>query len=179
MVASLWSMPVSCSDLLPPSLAVMVWSSAVILPCETSGVPPWPRAFPRATIGSPTLTEDELAKLTVGRPDTLPSIWINALSALGSTPSRWAGEAPAEHEAGGRRQNRGDDDPRGDLMPDRVGYGRRWRPGRNRLSGERGAGGRQQRLVWRRPGWMLAGLVLDIRHLGSTSVNVWASCLCS
>src|SRR5260370_39653726 len=90
MVASLWSMPVGCSDLLPPSLAVMVWSSAVMLPCETSGVPPWPSAFPSATIGSPTLTEDELAKLTVGRPDTLPSVWINAMSALGPTPITWA-----------------------------------------------------------------------------------------
>ncbi len=76
----------SCSDLLPPSLAVIVWSRAVMLPCDTSGVPPWPSALPIATIGSPILTEDELAKLTVGKPAMLPSIWIRAMSELGSTP---------------------------------------------------------------------------------------------
>jgi len=74
---------------LPPELAVIVWSSATMVPCETDGAPPWPSAFPIATTASPTFTEDELAKLTVGSP-VRPSTLITAMSALGFAAIRCA-----------------------------------------------------------------------------------------
>ena len=85
MVASLWIMPFRVSEWPLPSLAVMVWSVAVTWPWVTVGAPPWPRALPIARTGSPTLTLDESARVTVGRPDT-PSIWISATSEVGETP---------------------------------------------------------------------------------------------
>src|SRR5439155_186302 len=90
MTASLWIIPFKVSELLPPELAVIVWSSAVIWPDVTLGAPPRPNAFPSATTVSPTSSDDESANLTVGRPDTLPSIWITAMSCEMSTPTTWA-----------------------------------------------------------------------------------------
>src|SRR5882762_7094910 len=90
MTASLWIIPFNVSELLPPELAVIVWSRAVIWPDVTLGTPPRPNAFPSATTVSPTLSDDESANLTVGRPDTLPSIWITAMSCEMSTPTTWA-----------------------------------------------------------------------------------------
>ena len=46
--ASDWIMPVSCSACAPLSLAVIVWSSAVTVPCVTRGAPPRPSALPSA-----------------------------------------------------------------------------------------------------------------------------------
>src|SRR2546430_2001326 len=44
--ASDWIMPVSCSELVPFSLAVIDWLRAVIWPSVTRGAPPRPRALP-------------------------------------------------------------------------------------------------------------------------------------
>src|SRR6267143_3686920 len=90
MTASLWIIPFKVSELLPPELAVRVWSSAVIWPDVTLGAPPRPNACPSATTVSPSLSDDESANLTVGRPDTLPSIWITAMSCEMSSPTTWA-----------------------------------------------------------------------------------------
>src|SRR5207245_3105251 len=90
MTASLWIIPFKVSELLPPELAVIGWSRAVIWPDVTLGAPPRPNAFPSATTVSPTLSDDESANLTVGKPDTLPSIWITAMSCEMSTPTTWA-----------------------------------------------------------------------------------------
>src|SRR5216684_1320616 len=93
MAASLWIMPERVSERPLPSLAVMVWSTAVTWPWVTAGVPPCPSALPRATTGSPTLTLEASASVTVGRPDT-PSIWMSATSEVGETPITCAGEVP-------------------------------------------------------------------------------------
>jgi hypothetical protein len=90
MVASLWIMPRSVSELAPPSLAVIVWSSAVTWPCVACGAPPRPSALPIATTVSPTCTDDESANCTVGRPETLWSIWITATSCESLTPTTCA-----------------------------------------------------------------------------------------
>src|SRR2546421_659666 len=90
MTAALWISPFKVAELPPPELAVIVWSRAVIWPDVTLGAPPRPNAFPSATTVSPTVSDDESANLTVGRPDTLPSIWITAMSCEMSTPTTWA-----------------------------------------------------------------------------------------
>ncbi len=82
-------MPVRVSVRPLPSLAVMVWSMAVIWPRVTDGVPPAPSALPSATTWSPTLRLEESASVTVGRPEA-PSIWTSATSAVGETPMTWA-----------------------------------------------------------------------------------------
>src|SRR6266849_3408156 len=93
MPASLWIMPLRVSERPLPSLAVMVWSTESTWPCVTVGAPPWPSALPSASTASPTLTLDESARVTVGRPETL-SIWISATSAVGETPMTCAVYVP-------------------------------------------------------------------------------------
>src|SRR5216683_2028578 len=68
MEASSWIRPLRVSDRPLPSLAVMVWSTAVTWPWVAEGVPPAPSALPMATTWSPALTLDESASDTVGRP---------------------------------------------------------------------------------------------------------------
>src|SRR5450759_3640687 len=97
MAARTWIIPVRVSSLvLPGSETVMVWSRPVTTPGVTAGVPPRPRALPRATIWSPTATDDELPRGIVGRPET-PVICSNATSSVGSTPmtvARYCGPVP-------------------------------------------------------------------------------------
>src|SRR5438034_731267 len=89
-------MPLSVSELERPSLAVIVWSRAVTWPCVAGCAPPRPRALPMATTVSPTRNDDESAKVTVGRPDTVASVLFDE-PGLGVTCliGAWVGGAVA------------------------------------------------------------------------------------
>src|SRR5581483_4166948 len=62
------------------------WSSAVIVPPATAGVPPVPPAFPIPSTGAPTESFDESPRLAVARPEA-PWSCSSAMSWLGSYPT--------------------------------------------------------------------------------------------
>ena len=59
------------------------------MPLTVWGAPPTPPALPRATIGSPTLTDDDFPSGTVGRL-AAPWIWRTAMSSVGTVPTTTA-----------------------------------------------------------------------------------------
>jgi len=87
---SIWMSPASVSGWLPSmSVAVIVWLRACTVPLTVWGAPPTPPALPRATIGSPILTEEDFPRGTVGKlavPVT-PWIWRTARSSVGTVPT--------------------------------------------------------------------------------------------
>ena len=84
MSAFVWIIPCSVSAAIdpPPSLAVMVWPSALTWPGFAVMVPR-PSALPRATTAVPALTEAELPIGTVVSPDAFRSR-IRAMSPVWS-----------------------------------------------------------------------------------------------
>ena len=88
--ASIWMSPDSVSGWLPSrSVAVIIWFRAWTVPLTVWGAPPTPPAFPRATIGSPTLTVEDFPRGTVGRL-AAPWIWRTAMSSDGTVPTTTA-----------------------------------------------------------------------------------------
>ncbi len=88
--ASIWMSPESVSGWLPSrSEAVMVWFNPCTVPLTVCGAPPTPPAFPRATIGSPTLTLEDFPRGTVGRL-VAPWMWMTARSSPGTVPTTTA-----------------------------------------------------------------------------------------
>jgi len=83
MSALLSMRPLSCSELAPSSLAVIDWLRAVTEPVAVLGVPPVPPALPMPTMASPTLTDDELPRLTVVSPEAFFN-WRTATSPVTS-----------------------------------------------------------------------------------------------
>ena len=85
MFASVWIIPVSCSEVPLGFEAVIDRSTAVTEPLATAGSPPRPSAFPMPATLSPIATV-EVSGVIVSRFDASAS-WSSATSWEGSTPT--------------------------------------------------------------------------------------------